>query len=102
MGDSPLIDVVVGQDGVISVSGDIDMAGGPVLDAALATAETKRDDVVIDLQGVTFVDSSGLRSLLGAARRADQRGRRVALLHVGREVNRLFELTGTRAMFDLR
>jgi anti-sigma B factor antagonist len=86
--------------GVIVVHGDIDVAGGPILDAAILERETK-GPVVIDLVDVFFIDSSGLRSLLGASRRARERGATVVLRGVGSEVFRLLEITGTTEHFSI-
>lgn len=94
------IAIDVADDGTIFVTGDIDMAGGPLLDAALS----HRDDtepVVIDLEGVSFIDSSGLRSLLDGARRAHARGTEVVLRAIGPEVSRLLELTGAGGQFRI-
>jgi anti-sigma B factor antagonist len=87
-------------DGVIVVQGDIDMAGGPVLDAAIVRQESEQP-VVIDIAGVSFIDSSGLRSLLDAGRRAKTRGTEVVLRNMGPEVARLLEITGTADQFNV-
>jgi anti-sigma B factor antagonist len=84
--------------GAIVVHGDIDMAGGPVLEAAILQREAEFP-LVIDLDDVSFIDSSGLRSLLGASRRARTRGSEVALRSVGPEVARLLDITGTTSQF---
>lgn len=94
------LSVEVGDDGVIVVRGDIDMAGGPVLDTVLRPMEGT-DPIVIDLTDVSFIDSSGLRSLLDAARRAHSRGTEVVLRSVGPEVGRLLEITGTAEQFRI-
>ena len=98
----------VSTDGTIVVVGDIDMAGGPVLEtailsreAAIAANEGDKRDVTIDLELVSFIDSSGLRSLLGAMRRATERDGRVVLRSVGPEVARLLEITGTVDHFTI-
>jgi anti-anti-sigma factor len=93
--DSLAIELV---DGVIVVHGDIDMAGGPVLEAAILQCEHSAP-VIIDLADVFFIDSSGLRSLLDASRRARARGTDVVLRSVGAEVSRLLEITGTEQQF---
>jgi len=59
------------------------------------------DDLVVDIEGVQFVDSSGLRSLLAAARRAASRDARLELRGVGPEIIRLFEITGTTDQFNI-
>lgn len=92
--------VGVGDDGSLQVDGDIDMATGPVLGRAIAECEAVRP-VVLDLSRVNFIDSSGLRTLLEASRRADERNQVVILRAIGPEIRRLLEITGTTAKFEL-
>ena len=96
--DSLTVENVPG--GAIVVHGDIDVAGGPILEAALLRREGD-DVIVIDLGDVYFIDSSGLRSLLGASRRSRARGAAVVLKRVGPEVLRLLEITGTTSNFSI-
>ena len=93
-------------DGTIVVAGDIDMAGGPLLEEAILAREVdlpdaSSGDVVLDLEHVHFIDSSGLRGLLGASRRATSRRSAVVLRSVGPEVIRLLEITGTLDQFNV-
>ncbi len=99
-----LLTTTVADDGTISVVGDIDMAGGPVLEEIMLLREKQlgeSGDLVVDVDGVQFIDSSGLRSLLAAARRAGTRSARLELRAVGPEVIRLFEITGTLDQFNI-
>ena len=100
MGNQDSLSVDNGPEGVIVVHGDIDVAGGPILEAAILDREGD-GSVVIDLGDVFFIDSSGLRSLLGASRRARTRGANVVLRNVGSEVLRLLEITGTTDHFSI-
>ena len=83
----------------------------PVGDLDLGTAEelvarvgefrrTGADRVVIDLTGVRFLDSAGLRALLALRNDAKRNGHRLALAPGPRQVQRVFELTATRTLFD--
>lgn len=100
MGSQDSLSVENADDGVIVVHGDIDVAGGPILDAAIRKREPE-GPVVIDLGDVFFIDSSGLRSLLGASRRARDSETRVVLRNVGPEVHRLLAITGTTQHFTI-
>lgn len=93
-----VLSVTISDDGAIVVHGDIDIAGGPVLEAAIVRPE-QTFPIVIDLEDVFFIDSSGLRSLLGASRKAKANDSHVALRSVGPEVTRLLEITGTTGHF---
>ena len=61
-------------DGIVavSVSGEIDLATAPQLDAAFSTAlDDAEVGVVFDLGGVTYFGSEGIRALVSACTRAD-------------------------------
>lgn len=58
-------------------------------DISLAVASVG-DGAVLDMAGVTFIDSSGLRTIL----RATQRYQDVVVVRVSPKVQRLFEITG--------
>ena len=57
-------------------------------------------EVVVDLHGVTFVDSYGLRVLLALRNAAARDGFRLTLVPGPASVQRLFDLTATRTLFD--
>lgn len=60
------------------------------------------DHVVIDLRKLSFIDSAGLRVLLSLRNHALRDGHRLTLLRGPRDVQRLFELTATKGLFDWR
>jgi anti-sigma B factor antagonist len=99
-GSSDSLRVEVDTSGTIVVFGDIDIAGGPILEDALRSQEGS-GPVAIDLHNVSFIDSSGLRSLLNASRRATDRSSHVVLRGIGPEVRRLLEITGTTEQFSI-
>ena len=100
MEDSQSLIVDRDQAGVLVVHGDVDVAGRPILEAALLKNQST-SQVIIDLGDVFFIDSSGLRCLLGASRRAHEQGTNVVLRHVGNEVMRLLQITGTTEQFSI-
>ncbi len=99
-GSNESLSVEIDTEGTIIVHGDIDIAGGPTLEAAILSHESS-NSIVLDLNDVTFIDSSGLRSLLGASRRALARNSTVRLRSVGPEVTRLLQITGTTDQFTI-
>lgn len=83
----------------LAVRGELDIAGVEGFETALAQAESEQPPVlVIDLREVTFLDSSGLRTLLSADRRAKTDGRRLVLVPGPEAVHRVFEV----ALLDRR
>lgn len=94
--------VTLGRDGVITVVGDLDTASTDALDRAIEQVERDATaSIVLDLGGVEFMDSFGLRSIVAAGLRARGRGQRMALRNVGPELTRLLEVTGLHGQFDV-
>lgn len=90
---------IVERDGsvILLVDGEIDIATAPQLDEALARAEaTEATAVVVDLDRVGFIDSTGLHVLLKYALMSSQNGQRLRLTKGSPQVRRLFEISGTR------
>src|SRR3954468_19655859 len=83
---------------LLEVFGELDLATAPKLCSALDAARIHRvRRVVIDLTGVDFCDSTGLRALLGASTDLRVSGGRLAIAGLpGGPVARLFELVGAR------
>jgi anti-anti-sigma factor len=90
--------------GVITLTftGDLDIATLVEAEDAVAAAERAEPDVlVVDLSGLEFLDSSGVRLVLQAEARARAAGRRVAVvLGTGRAL-RLFEVLGLLARLEV-
>jgi anti-anti-sigma factor len=82
---------------VLTLSGDLDLASSPSLERELTAVESAgARQVVIDLGGVGFMDSTGLQALLRARERATtQEGVQLALKRGPHQVQRVFELTRT-------
>jgi anti-sigma B factor antagonist len=95
--NAPLKIDTVGRDGslVVVVQGELDIATAPWLDDALTEARaTQAARIVVDLQAVSFIDSSGLRVLIKHAH-TDGPGARVRLTKGSPQAQRVFELSGT-------
>ena len=93
--------VDVDASGVVVIHGDIDLAGGRALEDHLH-AGNGRTPTVFDLTDVDFIDSSGLRTLLVAGRRARDDGQLLELRNPTPAVRRILEITGTTEQFRTR
>lgn len=94
----PLHCEVSREDGSATVRavGALDLATVPVLDdqlAELRNAGFRR--LIIDLRGLYFIDSTGLRCLLKYDSLARNDGFSIELIRGSRAVQRVFEFTGT-------
>jgi anti-sigma B factor antagonist len=88
---------------VVALRGELDVATVGRLRAALSPIidDTSAKLVVVDLVEVTFIDSTGLMTLLNALRRLVRRDARLVLACSNPTVLRLFEATRTDATFDI-
>ncbi len=79
---------------ILELQGELDMARAPQLDEALAGADLGDSDaVVLDLRGVCFLDSTGLKAIFRARKAALESGRRFAVTEGSAQVQRLLSLT---------
>jgi anti-sigma B factor antagonist len=72
----------------------------PAFEAVRASVGPPARVVLVDLSGVTFCSSSGLRVLTAAARSALAQGINLRLVGAGRPVRRPMEITGLDAQFS--
>jgi anti-sigma B factor antagonist len=89
---------VVERDGslVLVVEGELDIGTAPMLDQELTRAEaSEAGTLVVNLDRVAFIDSTGLHVLIKHAALSSENGRRLRLTKGSPQVRRLFEVTGT-------
>jgi anti-anti-sigma factor len=78
----------------LALSGELDISSAPTLEEALGRVEADGPSLlVIDLRGLEFMDSTGLRTLVSADQRARQAGRRLAIVRGPEAVDRIFNVT---------
>lgn len=93
----PLHIDVVERDGSLTlrVEGDLDLATAPLLDKEIERATASQAAmIVVDLDQVGFIDSSGLYVLVRHISRSRQDGRRIRLTKGSEQTQQLFKLTG--------
>jgi len=77
------------------LTGELDLVSSPAMERVMD--DLSRSDaelIIVDLSGLEFMDSTGLHLLLRVQQRAQEAGRRFALIRGGEAVQRLFDLTG--------
>jgi anti-sigma B factor antagonist len=92
------------RDGGVAViaTGEIDLWSAPEVKAALAAHGKSAASVVLDLRGVTFMDSSGLGLIVESNQRARKHGFRFAVAVGGAsDVHRILEMSGLMKVLEL-
>lgn len=87
---------------VVVVNGDVDVHSAPHLrDALLELIEDGNGEAVLDLDAVSFIDSTGLGALVSAYGAARDKGGALPLVCTSVRTLRLFAITGLDAVFDV-
>jgi len=87
---------------ILQPSGILDGVGASQLRREIGDVmATGADTVLLDLQGVTFIDSSGLGALVAALKMVRSAGGKLFICSVNDQVKMLFELTSMDRVFDI-
>ena len=80
----------------LALRGELDLATAPELEELLNARVDSGQEVVVDLRGLEFMDSSGIRVLVAAHARAGRTGTRVVVVRPGRDsaVAKIVEVSG--------
>ncbi len=87
---------------VVAVHGDTDMHVADELEARLSEViDEAPAALVLDLSGVTFLDSMALGVLLSSLKRLGQTGGKLRVVTPRPEIRRIFEVTLLDRLFDI-
>lgn len=91
------------QDGItlVRLAGVLDLLGAQEIDLQMSVLTQTRGHLIIDLAGVTYMASMGLRRLMHAARSVHQRGFRLVLVGPVESVGRVLRSTGVDAVMPI-
>jgi anti-sigma B factor antagonist len=88
---------------VVVLTGELDLASADLLEREVRRCRVAGGDcVVVDLRHVAFIDSTGLRLLISLRNTAQRERHRLIVVPGPHRVQRIFDLTGTRGLFDWR
>ena len=80
---------------LVQVHGDVDVGSAPRLrEQLIAVISNGQANVVLDLDDVAFMDSTGLGVIVGVLKRARTHGGDLRLVCTRPPLQRLFEITG--------
>lgn len=87
---------------IVHLEGPIDVSRAMALrDLLGAQIDSPAARILLDLEGVTLIDSSGIGILVTAHRRADSQGARFVLAGARETVGKVFELTRTNKLLQI-
>jgi anti-sigma B factor antagonist len=86
---------------VIALEGDVDLEHSPTAREVLLGGVAKGKSVFVDMSGVTYIDSSGVASLVEAFQQAKQKNAGFALVSVNPAAMRVLELARLDKVFTI-
>ena len=87
---------------VLEVGGEVDVATAPRLrEQLIALVNDERFRIVVDLEHVDFIDSTGLGVLIGALKRVRSHDGDLALVCTEPRILKVFEITGLLNVFSV-
>ena len=86
---------------VVTASGRLDSNSAPALEAVLPARAQASPKLVLDLSGVPYVSSAGLRILLMGAKAARAAGHKLVLAGLSPSVREVFDISGFTSIFTL-
>jgi anti-sigma B factor antagonist len=88
--------------GVVAMEGRITIDNSPEMRGRLALAlKAKPPEMTVDLSRVTYIEMSGLATLVEASRIARQQGTRLVLTGLQGQVRNLLDITHLDQLFDI-
>jgi anti-sigma B factor antagonist len=86
----------------VIVEGEVDVATAPALrDELYRLIEQGTSEVVVDLSGMDFIDSTGLGVFVGALKRARESGGGIELRGLQPSARKVFDITGLSSAFTI-
>lgn len=86
---------------VVSFEGDVDLEYSPTARKVLLDAVSQDRNVLVDLSGVSYIDSSGVANLVEAFQISREKGTGFALVSVSAEALRVFGLARLDEVFTI-
>lgn len=92
----------VGDICILEIEGEVDAEHSAQLKKAIVKArEDYAKHFILDLSGVSFIDSTGLGVLISLMRHLNENGGKLKLAGLQDEVRSIFEITRLYKVFDL-
>jgi anti-sigma B factor antagonist len=87
---------------IVDVVGQVDLGTSPGLRKALLETLNATERLAINLTGVSYIDSSGIASLLEVLQQARKSQKRIILFGLNESVLKVLQLTRLTGVFEIR
>jgi len=85
---------------ILDISGEVDVLTAPLLkDAIIDQVNKGASHIIINLESVEYLDSTGLGTLIGGLKRTREAKSRLSIAGMNSRIRRLFDITGIDKIF---
>ncbi|NDD27723.1 MAG: anti-sigma factor antagonist [Proteobacteria bacterium] len=86
----------------VEVKGEIDVYTSPrVKETINDLIDQGHNNMVINLEGVRYIDSTGLGVLIGALKKVREKNGKIVLICTNPQIKKIFNITGLIKIFDI-
>jgi anti-sigma B factor antagonist len=87
---------------VLDINGEIDLYNAPEIKSKISDLmESAKNDIIINLEKVSYIDSSGIGVLISSLSNLKKTGGSLKIINVFASVRKVFELTKLTSFFDI-
>jgi anti-sigma B factor antagonist len=87
---------------VLHLEGELDTYNcGQLRSGVVEQVEQGHNQIIVDMSGVEYIDSTGLGSLVGGLKRVSERGGAMRIVCNNPQILKVFEITGLNKVFAI-
>ena len=87
---------------ILKIKGDVDLYSSPLVRKEILAILTKSNkNLLVDLEDVSYMDSSGVATLVEALQLTNKKGGKLRLFNLGRAIRDVFELSRLDKVFEI-
>ncbi len=87
---------------VLDLNGEVDSYNSPKLREKMVNLiDDGQSNLVINLSGVDYIDSTGLGTLVGGLKRASEKGGAIQIICPNEQIYKVFSITGLVKVFKI-
>jgi len=86
---------------IIKIKGDVDLYSSPQLRKQILALANKKNRILVDFLDVTYMDSSGVATLVEALQMTNKNGGKLRLFNLEQPIKDVFELSRLDKVFEI-
>jgi len=87
---------------ILKIKGDVDLYSSPLVRKEILAILTKSNkNLLVDLEDVSYMDSSGVATLVEALQLTNRKGGKLRLFNLSRAIQDVFELSRLDKVFEI-